>query len=512
MAKATKATETTKAPKLTVDPNAGALMVTAKLGNIKKNPFRDMDMFPIDNTIKVPSLIESMEKTGVWPSIIARPKDNTIHGRVVDQEELMAIINSGTDLSEILWEKAFGHHRQAAVEAMGYDTMPIIPQVKTDEQMLLMMALENKEGFGSNINSALETVRQVHKQLQASIADFDTFDAYVEANGGVVANCFFSTSKQFLAAQKQVGFRTVQRFLGETWNERDVRAPFAVLKAVDDGLFHQEDIVHVPSMGLLEEIASIARVIFEGHTPQTKDAAEVPAPEWPRLVKEETIEDIIQRCSVSPDKANTTVTVAQLAKARQALQNEGVNPASYLRSGKGKTAFDVYEWAKKRFLVEDIDLEVNMTTIDGLVEVDGMGDWTGLEALQIKLRKAAERMAAGISDDENAPVNLDPSSEADINAALGGGVDAVHGGGADFTEVGDDTAPMPINHLGQAVAGDAEIMGARADMLLARIDEFSADDSFKMALSELLNKVSILAMKTIGKEALTAAFNAATKG
>ena len=336
MAKTTKTTKT-----LTVDPsNATAAMVTAKLTHVKKNPFRDMDMFPIDMVVKVPSLIESMEKTGVWPSIIARPKDNMINGKVVDQEELMAYIASGADLSEIIWEKAFGHHRQAAVEAMGFESMPIIPQIKTDEQMLLMMALENKEGFGSNINSALETVRQVHKQLQATIADFDTFEEYVEANGGSASNCFFGTSKQFLAAQKSIGFRTVQRFLGETWNERDVRAPFAVLKAVDDGLFHQEDIVSVPSMGLLEEIASIARVIFEGYTPQEKDAVAVAAPEWPRLFKEEAVEEVIRRCSITPDSPQVTVTVAQLAKARQALQKEGVNPASFLRSGKGKTAFD----------------------------------------------------------------------------------------------------------------------------------------------------------------------------
>lgn len=505
------AKKTDKTAVLKVDPTNTATMVVAKLSNIKKNPFRDMDMFPIDMVVKVPSLIESMEKTGVWPSIIARPKDNMINGKVVDQEELMAYINSGADLSEIVWEKAFGHHRQAAVEAMGFESMPIIPQIKTDEQMLLMMALENKEGFGSNINSALETVRQVHKQLQASIADFDTFEEYVESNGGKASDCFFSTSKAFLAAQKGVGFRTVQRFLGETWNERDVRAPFAVLKAVDDGLFHQEDIVSVPSMGLLEEIASIARVIFEGYTPMEKDAQPVEAPNWPRLVKEETVEEIIRRCSTGPDKANVTVTVANLAKARQALQKEGVNPASFLRSGKGKTAFDVYEWAKARFLISDADLEANMTTIDGLVEVDGLGDWDGLEQLQIKLRKAAERMAAGIVDEGEGPVTLDPTTEGDVNAAIGDTTGEAGGPGADFSEVGDDLAPMPINQLGMAVAGDAEIMSARVDMLLARIDEFSADDNFKLTLGGLLNKVSVLAMKTIGKAALTEAFSAATK-
>lgn len=500
------------AVKLVADTSVVAVLVNSKLANIGQNPFRDMVMFPIDMAVKVPSLVESMEQTGVWPSIIARPKDNMIDGKVLNQDELNAYIASGADMSEVIWEKAFGHHRQAAVEALGFDSMPIIPQIKTDEEMLLMMANENKEGFGANINSALETVKQVHKSLAASIADFDDFESYVESNGGVVANCFFSTSKQFNAAQKAVGFRTVKRFLGETWNERDVRAPFAVLRAVEDGLFHQEDIVSVPSMGLLEEISSIARVIMEGYTPQEKDAVAVPAPAWPHLFKVKAIEEIIARCSVSPDKAHTSVTVAQLAKARQALQKEGVNPASYLRSGKGKTAFDVYEATKKMFLIDDVDLEVNMTAIDGLKDIDGMADFEGLEALQIKLRAAAERMAAGLPEEDGADVLL-PTTEGDVNSAIGdGGQNAnVSGAGADFSEVGDDMTPMPINQLGQAVSGDAEIMGARVDMLLARIDEFSADENFQLALGGLLNKVSELAMKTIGKSALTDAFNAATK-
>lgn len=487
--------------------NPGAVLVEVKLGNLGQNPFRDMTMFPIDMVDKVPSLVESMQDTGVWPSIIARPKDNMIGGKAVDQAELISIIQSGADLSEVVWEKAFGHHRHAAVENMGFESMPIIPQIRTDEEMLRMMANENKEGFGSSINSSLETVRQVAQQLEASIQDFDTFEEYAESNGGA-AHSFFGTSKQFLNAQNQgVGFRTVKRFLGDTWNDRDVRAPMAVLKAVEEELFHQEDIVTVPSMGLLEEIASIARVLYEGFTPKTKDAEPVDAVDWPYLLKAEAIEEVIARCSVGPDKANTTVTVSTLTKARQALQKEGVNPASYLRSGKGKTAYDVYEALKKRYLVEDADLDVNMTTIDGLVEVDGLGDWDKLEEMQIKLRKAAERMAEGLGEDE-----LDPTTEGDINAELGEEGGLVEGGeGVDYDGIGEDGTPMPINQLGQAVAGDAEIIDARVSMLLSRIDEFDADESFTLSITSLLNKVALLAMQTVGKSALTDAFKAATE-
>ena len=413
-----------------------ATLIYVAVDALKPNPYRDMKMFPIDGS-KVESLKESIQQTGFWPSILVRPKNNMVAGKEITAKELEMLLKKG-DIDGIEWEKAFGHHRQAACEALGFEKIPVIPQVISDEQMLQMMANENKEGFGSNINSMMETVRQVKQKLEESIADYDDYESYKADMG---KDAFFKTAKAFINAQKQgVGFRTIRRFLGETWSDRDVRSPLTVLSAIDDGLFHQEDIVNVPSIGLLEGIASLARIIYEGYTPQKKDADFIPAPDWPVYYKDRCVEEIIRRCSVNPEegKVHATVTVAGLDKARQALLKNGVNPASYLRSGKGKTPFDVYKAMKEEFLVPDKELEENLATIDGFSEMDDFADWAGLPEVCEKLRKAAEAMAKGEdADSEGDDIDLegaDPLSnavedmEAEISESpfdLGGGADSI---------------------------------------------------------------------------------------
>ena len=443
---------------LTVDPkDATATLISVGIGSVGKNPYRDMDMFPIQPD-KIASLKESIEKTGFWPSIIARPVDNMIEGDVIDQTTLQTLIAEDYDFSDVVWEKAFAHHRQVACEELGFDTILIIPQIVSDEQMLLMMANENKEGFGANINSTLETVRQVKVAIEIGIADYDTYEDYAKDAGD---EPFFTTSKSFLNAQKQgVGFKTVRRFLGDTWSDRQVRVPMAVLRAVEEGLFHQEDIVNVPAMGLLEGIASIARTVYEGHTPQKKDAEAIPAPDWPMYFKEQCVALVIERCALNADKDKhvATVTVAQLEKARLALQKNGVNPASWLRSGKGKTAFSVYEASRELFLIDDQELDKNLKAIEDLSEHDGFSDWEGLKGLQGQLVKAAERMAKG---EDEPPVEegdgLDPTEEGDVDKAINEGEEEVDAGadagaGAfDEFEAGD--TPMPINQLVTTIAG-----------------------------------------------------------
>lgn len=498
---------------LAIDPTVTASIINVAITSVGANPYRDMVMFPIQES-KVLSLVESIEKTGFWPSIIARPKNNEINGKPVTREELDNMIANGFDFSGVVWEKAFAHHRQAACERLGFATIPIIPQIINDENMLLMMANENKEGFGSNINSQLETVRQVKTRLEESIADYDEFEMYVNDGG-----TFFTTAKSFKNAQSQgIGFKTIRRFLGETWSDRDVRGPVAVLKAIDDGLFYQEDIVNVPSIGLLEGIASIARVLYEGHTPQEKDAEPVPAPNWPMYFKDAAMAAVIERCQLDADKGKheSTVTVAQLDKARQLLQKVGVNPANFLRSGKGKTAFDVYEATKAEVIIPDVELEKNLAAIEELRERDGFDGWEGLEELITKLKAAANRIAeAGGVDSPDVDAELDPTTEGDVNAAINaaeGEVAAAGEAGPDaFGEAIPHTGALPINQLVVKVTESCEVMGSMVGSLIPRAGEIEVDDTYTMAITDLLKLVAKLANDTLGKSAVVDAFNAATK-
>jgi len=103
--------------KLAVNPNEVASIINVAVSMLGANPYRDMTTFPIQPK-KVASLKESIERTGFWPSIMARPENNMVDGKVITKEELRAMIDSGYDFSEVMWEKSFAHHRQAACEAL----------------------------------------------------------------------------------------------------------------------------------------------------------------------------------------------------------------------------------------------------------------------------------------------------------------------------------------------------------------------------------------------------------
>lgn len=499
--------------KLSINPNESeaASILNVEIGAVIHNPYRDLTMFPIKQD-KVDSLVESIQQTGFWPSIIARPIDNKIDGKVVTRQELEGLIAAGHDFSDVEWEQAFGHHRLAALESIDRTIIPIIPQILNDESMLLMMANENKEGFGSNINSQLETVRQVKISLEDSIEGLDDFEAYKSSGGS-----FFETAKQFKNAQSQgIGFKVVKKFLGETWSERDVRSPVLVLKAIDAGHLFQEDIVNVPTMGLLDGIAALATVLGEGHMPQGKDAVLVPAPDWPEFCKIQSLAKIITRCSITDKQSDIPVTVKMLGDARKALIKFGVNPAAYLATGKGENAFDVTAAMKKELLSKDATLEENMNSInEWLARYDVVG-WTGLEELAVKLKKTATNMDKG-EEEEEAPLDgeggLDATTEGDVDAAINeaneqveAGINAAFG---DFGEV-EGAGPTPINQAVNKVAIGCEILSGGIGGLIPRSGEFEADEAYTASVTTLLQDVATLAFLTVGKEALTKAFKSAT--
>ena len=108
-------------------------ILDVRLDRLLPNPHRDIANYPI-NPDKVDALVRSMQhgQIGMWPSIIARP-----HARG--------------------FEKAFGHHRQAAAEKLRLPTIPVIVMRLSDEQMLQYMGRENSEDFGTNFAVLLNT-------------------------------------------------------------------------------------------------------------------------------------------------------------------------------------------------------------------------------------------------------------------------------------------------------------------------------------------------------------------
>lgn len=114
-------------------------MTRVKLKDIRPNPFRRVDRYPIRQE-KIDALLESIDATGFWDNIVAR---------VTDEPGVVEI--------------AYGHHR---IEALNQKYKPtheigVILRDLDDETMLAMMVRENMEEWGSNVAVLFETVEAV---------------------------------------------------------------------------------------------------------------------------------------------------------------------------------------------------------------------------------------------------------------------------------------------------------------------------------------------------------------
>lgn len=114
-------------------------MEKVAISQLRPNPFRELDDYPIDRE-KVDKLKESISETGFWGTIVARKKGNA-------------------------FEIAFGHHRQVALVELQQEgvigkseKVDIIVRDLTNEQMIQLMARENLEEWGTNAYIEAQTV------------------------------------------------------------------------------------------------------------------------------------------------------------------------------------------------------------------------------------------------------------------------------------------------------------------------------------------------------------------
>lgn len=119
------------------------------LSQVHPNPHRDMDRYPILEE-KIDRLQESIQSTGFWENIIARPTQDGV-------------------------ELAYGHHR---LEALRREFPPdheieIIVRDLTDSEMLKIMARENDEAYHSTAWAAMETVRAVVLAYAGGVVDLE---------------------------------------------------------------------------------------------------------------------------------------------------------------------------------------------------------------------------------------------------------------------------------------------------------------------------------------------------
>lgn len=473
------------------------------INSIVNNPYRDLNLFPISEAV-VDSLKESIKDTDFWDNLVVRLKDNTLcDGTPISGSvELIALFESGHDFSKEIFELCYGHHRISALSSLNWDKVSLPVKWVSDTNMLKMMANENKDSSLNQIAVKLETFRQVRTSIETELASYKNFTAYKKDGSGLYAN------KQGFEQAKEngVGFKTVKKFLGDTWSETDIRYSAAVVANIDAGFFLQEDVIDIPSIGLLQAVGSICSFMLLGDEKKGTEA-----PDWCMYFKTAAIATMIERCK--PDaKGWQKVTVAQLRKAKSLMVNEGVNPASYIKSGNVKKAFDLVAATKALVYDKDKDETSNIAAIEELREKDGFSDYHDLDEL-LKRVTASVKKSLERGEGEEDPEKLEGVEGDDLEkqiAEADGEVAIPDMFAGEVDEEGGEVSELPIAHVIAAYSQTTAHMISGTDALIARMEEVGEDDALDLAAIALLTATAKFVFGRSGKEALVGCFNVAT--
>lgn len=505
-------------------------MPSIKIATIQDNPYRDRNLFPTDPA-KIESLKESIEQTGFWDNIMVRPKFNElVDGTIIeDHEQLAAIIaNNEIDWENQEFELAYGHHRIDTLIELGYESIDIPVKYITDEDMMRIMANENKEGWGSGIKNKLETVRQVKARLEDMFNDYAGYADYVATVGQ--ENVVFS-KKQFQDAKTQgIGYRTVQSFLGASWNPTDVRIPMAVFKAVEKGYFKQEDVFDFETLGILDSFTACVVALYEGgkikqkvEEPKTDDAGKVmrddsgepimvkvdkfvtaPAPTWPAYYKQQMVEKLIQQCLPTEMKdergdedlemvKEAVLTQSQLNKRRvsmlknQSAPTTGAAKAFDLKTAIVREFFPGFDPACPDDERENLHKQLVGKDMDNFKKA--MGEWIAIDGIVKELEEKFAVLLAPLEDAQPDDLQQEMDEEAGTSADYDSDFKDME---LDLDEDQEGEAvAKPIGKISSDVVALLTVACTGIDGLIDRAEEVDIDtdevlsDSIRISITKL---------------------------
>lgn len=443
------------------------------------NPYRDMSKYPID-AAKVQALEESMRQTDFWDNLISRVKGNEFGG--MEGDDLVEYLRSLDEApKDMIIELGYGHHRLEAIKNLNITEINIPVKVIDDEIMLQIMANENKGDWSSNMSVILETVRQVRNTLHAQVVSCEDFEEYTDKYS------FFKTQKNFTTAKsiKNIGYRRIHEFLGETWAENDIRFADATLKAIDDGLFDQEQVIVMPNISLMNRFARLAKNIREQV--------------WPDYFKDL----YVASASVIISNREKGATVPVVTKAATMVKKGNV-PTDYLLKQK-IVPFDLVKQIKA--LISD---EESGITIDDIADLDGL---KGTEGLGEALAAVLELIAADDARREKAggaPEEGDETATAETTDVEG----AIASAEAEAGELVDPTlppveegeVPTTLTGLADTFMQTASVFAKQTERLIGQIDDLdeSTMSQFGVIFEDSFIVLARVGLETYGKSDLLA--------
>ena len=171
------------------------------LNQIKPNPFRRLDLYPLDKT-KIAKLRSSIKRTSFWDNIVGREKNGS-------------------------YELAYGHHRlEAARQEMGKGAkISLLLRDLDDKMMLKVMAADNDDAYNITPGFVLETVRAAK-----------TLYSQHGIPGNVTRNCYKDESSTLHA---------IHSFLD--WPSERVKNALAQLHSIQQGDLDEEALKSLPT-------------------------------------------------------------------------------------------------------------------------------------------------------------------------------------------------------------------------------------------------------------------------
>lgn len=243
--------------------------------DLKPNPFRQIDSYPIDRA-KVEQLKTSIEKLTFWDNILVR---KNCQG----------------------YEIAYGHHRWFALKELGIKEIDIPVRDLDDATMLKVMAEEN---LNWTVAPAVlvQTVDATKKFLDAELAKYDTWaEIRLAQTGQAILGV---DSGQAFAALKGagVGWGTILQFLGSNWSRRKIKTALNILA---DKQISTQAVKIIPSMRQAE--------IFH----QEVKKHEIPKPTQKKIAKQIAKEEVGYRQIPDLVAEYSTVPVKKIRKTKE---------------------------------------------------------------------------------------------------------------------------------------------------------------------------------------------------
>jgi ParB-like chromosome segregation protein Spo0J len=175
-----------------------------KVKDLKPNPFRNMEKYPID-PIKVRALINSIKETEFWDNLLAREIDGEI-------------------------QIAYGHHRLIALQELKIEKIDIPVKALDDSTMLRIMANENMDQWNDSVAVISETVRATRDYLNAELAKYESWEELEKYPNNSIKVLFTGTKGDFQKVKKYgVGQGTIKKFLGENWTQTRIQKALELL-------------------------------------------------------------------------------------------------------------------------------------------------------------------------------------------------------------------------------------------------------------------------------------------